>query len=248
MRGHAREELAVAQERLGARSSAPRCARWRAPRRRCRTWPSRRAAAAASSTRPRSGPTPARPGGARRGRDRSGAGSSSRGDRRARRPAGTPRTRATPPGRRCAMPCMNQSISRGVARKMPRSTRPSTRSGCACAYASASVEPHDPPNTSQRSMPSVSRSRSRSATRCCVVLSTSEAVGVERAAAALVVEDDAEERRIVVATVMRQAAAAGAAVQEHERHAVGDCRTSPSASCAGGRARGSPLAYGSISG
>ena len=53
-----------------------------------------------------------------------------------------------------------------------------TRSGCRCAYASASVTPQEPPATTQRSIARCSRRRSMSAIRCPVVL-------VDRSAAAL---------------------------------------------------------------
>jgi hypothetical protein len=52
---------------------------------------------------------------------------------------------------------------------MPRTTSSLTRSGCVSAYANASADPHDPPNTCQRSTPARSRSCSMSATRCHVV-------------------------------------------------------------------------------
>jgi hypothetical protein len=68
----------------------------------------------------------------------------------------------------------------GRSRKMPRNTSSVHRSGCFCAYASASVEPHDPPNTCHRSMWSFSRIASMSATRCHVVLSSRLALGLLR--------------------------------------------------------------------
>ena len=46
--------------------------------------------------------------------------------------------------------------------------------------AGASVEPQDPPNAIQRSIPAISRSRSMSATRCQVVFASSDACGRER--------------------------------------------------------------------
>lgn len=75
---------------------------------------------------------------------------------------------------------------------MPRRTSATQRSGCVCEYASDSVEPlagqlsifhiaaeathHEPPKTSHFSIPSVSRTRSMSATRSQVVFSFSSAV------------------------------------------------------------------------
>ena len=46
-----------------------------------------------------------------------------------------------------------QSVSRRVPDVTAASTIAATRSGCCCAYASASVTPHEPPETTQRSMP-----------------------------------------------------------------------------------------------
>ena len=62
---------------------------------------------------------------------------------------------------------------------MPRRTRERTRLGCVCAYASASVDPQLPPHTIHRSTPRASRSFSMSATKCHVVLCSTDAKGVD---------------------------------------------------------------------
>ena len=228
-----------AQEALRARSSAPRCARWRAPRRRCRTCRAHRPAAGASSTRLRSGPRRAPPAGAPSGPDRSGAGSSS--PSRSSRSAGGRNSREGAP---CAsgkiVPhAVHEPVDLAVAsRGRCRAARGPARGPDAPARRPArSVEPHEPPNTTQRSMPSATRSRSRSATRCCVVLSVERGDGRRAAAAALVVEHDVEERGIVEAAVMRQAIRRPARRAGTRAARRRDCRTFPSASCASRRAR-----------
>lgn len=65
------------------------------------------------------------------------------------------------------------------SRKMPRRMSALTRAGCFCAYASDSVDPHDPPNTTHRSTLHSSRSFSKSDTRCHVVFSSRHAYGVD---------------------------------------------------------------------
>lgn len=60
-----------------------------------------------------------------------------------------------------------------------RRTSVLTRSGCVCAYASESVEPHEPPKTCHLSILSSSRSFSMSFTRSHVVFSSSDACGVD---------------------------------------------------------------------
>ena len=65
------------------------------------------------------------------------------------------------------------------ANETHRNTSVFTRSGCVCAYASDSVEPHEPPKTCHLSILSSSRSFSMSFTRSHVVFSSSDACGVD---------------------------------------------------------------------
>ena len=123
--------------------------------------------------------------------------------------------RATPPRK-----IQSNSSCRPVV--TPASTASVTRSGCASAYASASVLPQDAPQTSQPSMPRCSRSNSMSATRFAVVLCVRSIValaGVRRAppAVALVELHDAVCRRVEEAARPRRAARARPAVQHHRR-------------------------------
>ena len=92
-----------------------------------------------------------------------------------------------------------------------------TRSGCVSAYARASVEPHDPPNTCQRSMPRCSRIFSMSATRSQVVLASERRVRRALAAAALVEVHDAVFFGMEEAALFGIRAAAGTAMQKHHR-------------------------------
>ena len=62
---------------------------------------------------------------------------------------------------------------------MPRRTSSVTRSGCFSAYASASVEPHEPPKTCHFSIPRCSRTLSVSETRSHVVFASRLAYGVD---------------------------------------------------------------------
>ena len=64
----------------------------------------------------------------------------------------------------------------------PRSTRADTRVGCVCAYASASVTPHEPPNRSQLWMLRCDRKVSMSAMSACVLLSSRQPRGGDRPA------------------------------------------------------------------
>ena len=109
-----------------------------------------------------------------------------------------------------------------VARSGTRraAARRSTRSRWRAAYASASAAPHEPPATSQRSMPSCSRSASMSAISASVWLCAVSPSGVLRPAAALVELHDAIARASSDLALPRAAAGARAAVQQHDRNAV----------------------------
>ena len=125
------------------------------------------------------------------------------------------------------MPCMNQSISHGVARKMPRSTRPAQRCGYALRVrererrAPRSAEQHPALDAEVRAqLLEVGDQRPGRV--------VDDPGGGRRAAgAALVEEHDAPERGIEEAAVVRQAAAARPAVQEHDRRPVADAAFLP---------------------
>ena len=133
----------------------------------------------------------------------------------------------------------------------PTMTISDTRSGCRSAYARISVDPHEPPNSSQRSMPRCSRSRSMSAIRWSVVLSPhvgGRVAGVRRAApaAALVEQHDAVPGRVEVpARAGGGSTPTRAAVHDHARACRPGCRRPPSTrgcrrrrrACRGRRAR-----------
>ncbi len=201
------------------RSSASPSARCRSRRRPPPSAPAATRPAAASSTTPRSCSRRARAACAPTGPGRPGARGTS-GPRRGGAPPGRARAaRASASGKTWRTPEMNQSISPGVPRKMPRSTKPRQRSGCASPYASASVEPHEPPKTSQRSMPSllaqpldvVDQQRRRVPARLAERRRSS--------GAALVEDDDAVVPRVEELPRTRARAAARTAVQEQHRHA-----------------------------
>ena len=164
--------------------------------------------------------------GAPRDRRWSGAGRRRRRDRRAPPAGSARRTSPRRPGRSRPRRAGRTSRSPAFARGRSRAGRARvTRSGCVSAYASASVLPHEPPNTCHRSIAEVLAQRLDVRDEVPRRVVDERRVRRALAAAALIEEDDPVRGGIEEAPVVRLRPEARSSVQEDHRLAPGGCRS-----------------------